>query len=407
MKHLKADIEKAIAEKLITVQKHPTEELYIYNYSAVCQYDRIWTEATLNCRGLILTKEFEVVARPFPKYFNIEELKPEEIPNEPFIVMAKVDGSLGVLYFIGDTPYIATRGSFTSDQAIKATEMLHTKYKHTWGNLKAITDMGVTVLFEIIYFENRIVLKYDKEELILLAIRENKDLKDIDGNPTNPYFNLIWHQNLGFPVVKKYDGLKDFTKLKEMIKDDEEGFVIRWTSGKMAKIKGNEYVRLHKILTQTSNIAIYDLMRSGTELNDILERIPDEFNSWVRKTKEGLEKEYANIEAKSKIAYASIMLELCNEYIIPNDSAKGRSKTSDITISEENYYDVINTLVNTNAFKEKFKKKDYALKVLANYRDISGVLFNMVDGRDYKDIIWKLCRPDYERPFTNAGKIEG
>lgn len=339
---------------------------------------------------MILDADFNVVAQPFPKFFNYEEHKPEEIPtDETFIVMDKMDGSLGILYWIGEIPYIATRGSFTSDQSVKATQMLHTTYKHTWGALKEISDNKATVLFEIIYPENRIVLDYGgKEELVLLSIKENtNNLKDVNGDPSNPYFNFIWHQDLGFPVVKRYDGVKDFTKLKELNEENKEGFVIRFSKkGFMVKIKFAEYVRLHRILTQTSSKVIWEFMKDGKPMDEILEKIPDEFYDWVKKTKEDLETKFAQIETDSKFAFIQIMTELCFDYGI--DGINWVAKSS------------------TPAFKEAFKKKDFALKVMDKYKNISGILFNMIDKRDYKEIIFKMIRPEYERPFKNAGQIE-
>ena len=85
-----------IDKKLITKQDHPTLPLSIYNYTRSCQYESKWDEITLNCRGLVLDRDGNVVAKPFDKFFNYEELK--EIPNEPFEVFEKMDGSLGILF---------------------------------------------------------------------------------------------------------------------------------------------------------------------------------------------------------------------------------------------------------------------------------------------------------------------
>ncbi len=48
------NLQKMIDERYISVQKHPTEELYIYNYTQKAQFDRVWNNETLNCRGLVL-----------------------------------------------------------------------------------------------------------------------------------------------------------------------------------------------------------------------------------------------------------------------------------------------------------------------------------------------------------------
>jgi len=44
------------------------------------------------------------------------------------------------------------------------------------------------------------------------------------------------------------------------------------------------------------------------------------------------------------------------------------------------------------------------MRVLEEYKDISGVVFNIHDGKDYAKIIWKMCRPKFSKPFK-ADKI--
>ena len=114
-----------VDEHYLSVQKHPTADLWIWNYTAKCQYGRNWTEETMMARGLITNKEGEIVSRPFKKFFNVAEHDGEDsklppLPDEPFKVYEKLDGSLGISYFIDGKVFIATRGSFVSEQAIKA-----------------------------------------------------------------------------------------------------------------------------------------------------------------------------------------------------------------------------------------------------------------------------------------------
>ena len=108
-----------IERGLVIKQNHPTLPLSIYNYSRTCQYDGMWDDITLNCRGLVLDLDGNVIAKPFPKFFNYEEHTPEEIPNESFEVYEKMDGSLGIFFYYEGEWHMATRGSFTSEQAIK------------------------------------------------------------------------------------------------------------------------------------------------------------------------------------------------------------------------------------------------------------------------------------------------
>ena len=137
-------LQQMIDEKLVFRQKHPNAELYIYNYSPKVQYEKLWNSITIQTRGLILDGEMNVIAKPFPKFWNLGEHSPDEIPNESFDVYEKMDGSLLIVFFYIDKWFTATRGSFTSVQALKGKELLN-KY-----NLDLL-DKNKTYCFEIIY----------------------------------------------------------------------------------------------------------------------------------------------------------------------------------------------------------------------------------------------------------------
>ena len=79
-----------IERGLLIKNSHPTLPLDIYNYSRDCQFSEAWDNVTLNMRGTVLDREGNIVARTFPKFFNMEEHKPEEIPNEEFEVFEKM-----------------------------------------------------------------------------------------------------------------------------------------------------------------------------------------------------------------------------------------------------------------------------------------------------------------------------
>jgi RNA ligase len=156
-------LNKYYEDGLLYKQVHPTLPLTIWNYSESVQYEKKWDEITLSCRGLVTDNDGNIVARPFSKFFNYEELTAEQIPNEYFDVYEKMDGSLGVLFNYNGEWILATRGSFTSEQSIKGRQLLE---KYDYNRL----NPNYTYLFEIIYPENRIVCSYDFEDLILLGM---------------------------------------------------------------------------------------------------------------------------------------------------------------------------------------------------------------------------------------------
>lgn len=330
-------LNQMLLESYINVQKHPDAELYIYNYSANVQYEKLWNEITLACRGLILDKEKNIVARPFQKFFNLGEVDDINLPASNFNAYEKMDGSLGILYWLNDKPYIATRGSFTSDQAIKGTEILHSKYQLVISKL----DKTKTYLFEIIYPENRIVVDYGTtEDLILLAIIDTQT-----GN--NEAL-----QNIGFTMVNKYDGVKDIHLLKKLEEENKEGFVVQYENGFRVKVKFDEYLRLHKIVTMVSNITVWEYLMNELPFDELLDKVPDEFYTWVKDTKNNLTQQFEIIE---------------------------------------------------NECKQNFKTFDTEKETAIYFMSCnhSKVLFSMWKNRNYKPLIWKMIRPTFSKPFQN------
>ncbi|HWS84146.1 MAG TPA: RNA ligase [Ktedonobacteraceae bacterium] len=174
---------------LITCRNHPEFDLLIWNYTAKCQFERVWDQVTMQARGLITKSDGTIVGRGFKKFFNIEEHQ-GSIPLEAFKVTEKLDGSLGILFQVNGIAYIATRGSFTSEQAVKGTEILHRKYRDF------PFQEQYTYLFEIVYPENSIVVDYgEREDLILLAVIHTK-------TGTEDHIHQI--NDWPFPVVKYY-----------------------------------------------------------------------------------------------------------------------------------------------------------------------------------------------------------
>ena len=54
-------LQEMIDQKMVSVQKHPDFDLFIYNYTPIVQYSRTWNEITLQTRGLILDSNKNIV----------------------------------------------------------------------------------------------------------------------------------------------------------------------------------------------------------------------------------------------------------------------------------------------------------------------------------------------------------
>ncbi len=271
-------------------------DLILFNYTDHCTFDKHWNEYTKNARGIIFNqKTGDLVAKPFPKFFNLGEMSDstfKALPNEEYEVFEKVDGSLGIIYFYDNKWNLATRGSFTSEQAIKGTELL---YKYDLSKL--ITN--TTYLVEIIYPENKIVVNYGHEEkLVLLGAYYTKDRREL----SDDYVELISHVT-SMPLANKYNfTIEEMVALQKTIPKDKEGFVVRFKSGFRVKIKGEEYLRIHKMIANMSPLSFWEAMTDGIVNKDYLVQLPEEY-------KKDFEPMVENLEAFYKQVYNEIVLD--------------------------------------------------------------------------------------------------
>lgn len=355
---MKEILQKYIDEGWVISQRHPSLPLTIYNYSQACQFDKKWDEVTLQCRGLVLDDEGNVVARPFKKFFNWEEIVyayPAEQWSQPFEVFDKMDGSLGIIFYYANQWVVATRGSFTSDQAIKAKALLDSKYKM----YKAPAEY--TYLTEIIYPSNRIVVDYgDREDLVLLGAIDTHNEKEISYETVAEIATMT-----EMPLVKKYDGLNDFEKIKALNWENMEGVVIRFENGLRMKIKFADYVALHRILTNCSSYDIWENLKTFGELpKELFEKVPDEFFGWVREVRDQIMANFNFIKATAEEEFRLV------------------SKKLEGTPVEE-------------------YNKTFALAI-QNHR-LKGLLFSLKNGQNIDQAIWKMVKPDYSKPFAEKG----
>ena len=261
---------------------HPFEDLSIWNYLETVHFKDDWDETTLMCRALVVeNKTGRIVGRSFSKFFNMEERK--HIPTESFNVYDKADGSLGLLFFYVDKWIFTSRGSFTSEQAIKGKEILEEKYPQYIDLNKEFTYS-----FEIIYPSNRIVVDYGSDVKLIFLTAFNKE-----GEESEIRDEMLEN---GYDAIEKYDfSSMTLKELKSMNIPNHEGFVIKYTNGSRVKVKFEDYVELHKVRTGLNNKKIYDLCCYFERIEDVLQNIPDEFNNWVKNIYDGLLAEYTEI----------------------------------------------------------------------------------------------------------------
>lgn len=280
------DIEKLewlIDNGYVSVKTHNEFPLRIYNYTkrASSLGFNHWPGTLEKCRGLIVDDQDEIQAFGLRKFWNYVEGDGEGMS---FSVYDKIDGSIGIVYQWDGKTYISTRGSFHSEMADWANDFLDRRPDYRWFLTAPVVGGSpfYTPHVEIVYNENRIVVDYDYQDLVLLGYND-----DVSWTPAMQHW--------------RYPGRKaqkfSFDTLDEVInsetRQDAEGFVIQFDDGSMKKIKYYEYLELQRAMINMTEKAIYNkLIVSEQELNDWILGLPNELQAEAYAIRDQLKRAY-------------------------------------------------------------------------------------------------------------------
>lgn len=313
-------------------------DLLMFSYSRAAMYEHRWNWFERVSRGLIIHRlTGEVIARPFDKFFEWGESG--RTTNAPVVsVESKEDGSLGVLY-VQDSEYkIATQRGFDSPPAVWATERLK---KHLTLHDSAISP-DLTLLFEIVYKDNQIVVEYWSDALILLAARDRHTGAYLGREKVDLIADLY-----DFPRPQRYP----FTTVKEVLDTlphltNTEGYVVTFADGQRFKFKGEQYKRMFKVLDTCYFSDLVTLCERGE--NDVTRGLISEaykplYDEWVAKI----------------LGTVSALEQKANEAFSQAPQTAGR--------------------------------KAFAAWVNEHHKDIASYLFCLLDGRELRPLIYKMA----------------
>jgi len=342
---------------LLSLVPDPESDLLIANYLPAAQYGKEWDNhpVLLDCRGTIIRPDGTVYAKPFRKFFNIGE-RPESslealsgrcAPE----VAHKLDGSMITLFHDPNTKAVrfATRGSFTSDQAKHAARIWAESFGD--GSLDALVP-GHTLLFELVAPYDRIVVAYEREELVLIGVVET------DTGIERSYREV---HSVGYALgLRSAPGeVLDWRTISEMVRPNFEGFVLFWPEdGLRVKAKLTDYMRLHRIITGLNEHTIWQqLTTDGVSIDDLRREIPEELHGW----------------------FDEVWMRMAREF-----------GWKSITVREI-----------TNAIRrmgldpsDRGQRKDIAAYILAHApKELHGSCFAHLDGKDWAAPIWRLLEP--------------
>lgn len=210
-------------------------------------------------RGLLMDTQGNIVVRSFEKFFNYCELdsrgkeyqelaKCYKVDNEEEVIAyPKLDGTMVAISYYNDRLIGTTSTSMQTDWVKIVIDKLE-------GNEKLIEYLktsGTSLIFEYTAPDNTIVVKYDKEEITLLAEVGNKPDAIVN-------ISRLGHlEKLGLKVIKPIK-----TSLKELLqwqkeKEDVEGWVTQNKLGYLIKFKTDWWFE--------NNVGTIDFTKKGIQ----------------------------------------------------------------------------------------------------------------------------------------------
>lgn len=190
------------------------------------------------CRGIKFGADGKIIARPYHKFFNLGE-KPETqsdvVPwSDGHVVLEKLDGSMVHPALVNGKLVWMTRAGVTD---ISEDAGRHAILTEITDQALLLVNAGLTPIFEWCSPRNQIVIRYPGDRLVLTAVRSME---------SGAYVGI---EDFLFDAVKEYStSINDLAAFTAHVRDlkDAEGYVVRWHTGAMLKMKADDYVTRHK-----------------------------------------------------------------------------------------------------------------------------------------------------------------
>jgi hypothetical protein len=240
-------IQKLQDEFAIKVKQYD-EGLIVLNYN---QIDSPKSHPiTMECRGLILDSDFNVVSRSMDRFFNLGEVPESQkhIDMRQAVCYEKIDGSLIRIYFWNNSWQIATRGMAFAESGpngfditfrglvLKALDMNEEQFQ---SNCDELLDTDITYICEITSMENRCVRFYSGYTLYYLAARNNRTYEYVDASGTCDFFGMVLPKQYSFALME------DCVQATKELKNLDEGYVLYQSGIPVCKIKSPAYCAVH------------------------------------------------------------------------------------------------------------------------------------------------------------------
>lgn len=236
------------------VQEKKFGDISSFNFTRDAFKDKIWTDLTTKARGLFInTRNSEIVARSYDKFFNLNEVESTKLMNlqnsltYPLAAYVKYNGFLGIVGYDKekDKLLITSKSSLIGSFSDNFRRIFGDKVTDQNAVKEYLKENNLSFIFEVIDpVKDPHIIEYQTEDIVLLdAIYRNMDYKKV------PYDKLVEIGKLFNLKVKElaytFNSWSEFYKWQEVVKEDDykykgehiEGFTLEDNDGFMFKMK--------------------------------------------------------------------------------------------------------------------------------------------------------------------------
>lgn len=230
-------------------------------------------------RGLKFSMDGRLIARPFHKFFNLNQAPETDISfvdwSQPHSCHEKVDGSLVHPAIVGERQVFMTRSGVTSfaSDALRFAEAHKARYMDL---CRDAMEEGLLPLFEWCSGDRRkqrTVIAYDKPQLVLTRLRNQRS-----GQYSNSIETSAFASRYGVPTAFTHCPIEDPAAFTERVRTMKgaEGFVVYFASGAIIKVKALDYVLRSKAFDEiaTEKNVIASILENRED--DVLPFLPRE-----------------------------------------------------------------------------------------------------------------------------------
>lgn len=241
----------------------PVHNLASLNFSNKAFDKKIWDGLTNKARGLFVdTKTGDIKLRSYNKFFNMYERAEtsakmlQENCVFPLKAYQKENGFLGIMSVVNGETILATKSTISGNFVDYFREIWDTCSETERKRLHDLSvEFNCSFVFEVCHIEDRHIIDFDTNHLILLDAIPNK--YDIGGIDINEDFSdyVIDHMSFDSGVMSKKVLLEEFDSIQELEdfakahRHDRtlEGVVCQDRNGYMFKYKFHYYTTMKKL----------------------------------------------------------------------------------------------------------------------------------------------------------------